>query len=106
MNKAHRGSERSQLPVLPVASRLRILHDFAGFCRGRGWIFFVFRARGLWISISGFESLGGSQIFPAASGLSLHLIFGLLRPGCVLFDGCFRIEPSTHAMSAAGIRWP
>ena len=33
-------------PVL-VARGLRILQDFAGFCRGKCWIFFVFRVSGL-----------------------------------------------------------
>jgi hypothetical protein len=38
------------------------VQDFAGICRGNaGFSLFSKSARELWISISGFESLGGSQ---------------------------------------------
>jgi len=45
-----------------VAVLLRTSHDFARFCRAESLTFFGLNLpEGLWISISGFESLGGSQ---------------------------------------------
>ena len=58
------GSEHSLVTAFLVAQGLRILQDFAGSCRGKCWIFFVFRVSGLTnnLLVSGSNPVGPAKV--------------------------------------------